>query len=150
MSCIVLRVIPKQRKKSTQTSTISKNCILKAILCARSSGRLFAILRLFIKESISVILWTGGAESVTKGESLFAFSVSSALTVQGRKGLNHTGQADWHQSPPHISSSWTDVQYRKFWLRWRSKIGCTFQNKVICFIFMGRHLFIVILFLALL
>lgn len=45
-------------------------------------------------KSLSLILWTGGAESVTKGESLFAFSVSSALTVQGRKGLNHTGQAD--------------------------------------------------------
>lgn len=33
-------------------------------------------------------------ERVTEGQSLFAFSVMSSLTVKGRKGLNRTGQTD--------------------------------------------------------
>lgn len=37
-------------------------------------------------------------ERVTEGQSLFAFSVMSSLTVKGRKGLNRTGQTDWHLS----------------------------------------------------
>lgn len=37
-------------------------------------------------------------ERVTKGQSLFAFSVMSSLTVKGRKGLNCTWQTDWHLS----------------------------------------------------
>lgn len=35
-----------------------------------------------------------GALRVTKGQGLFVFSVMSSLTVEGRKGLNHTEQTD--------------------------------------------------------
>lgn len=37
-----------------------------------------------------MILRTGVVESVSKGEGLFALSISRALTVQGKKGLNRT------------------------------------------------------------